>query len=90
MDGLRNGKTFTVISQRSVEGESGGVPIQTTEAWMERLSEMCRGYKLEDIWNMDESGYFFLHCQIDVFRKRCFHCQYNWWEGNRANCYLEK
>ena len=21
---------------------------------------------------------------------RCFHCQCNWWEGNRANCYLEK
>ena len=26
---------------------------------MERLPEICRGYKLEDIWNMDESGCFF-------------------------------
>ena len=47
------------ISQRSIEGESGEVPIQTIEAWMERLPEICRGYKLEDIWNMDESGCFF-------------------------------
>ena len=58
------------ISQRSVEGESGEVPIQTIEAWMERLPEICRGYKLEDIWNMDESGCFFVHCQTDVFRKK--------------------
>ena len=33
--------------------------MQTIEAWMERLPEICKGYKLEDIWNMDESGCFF-------------------------------
>ena len=33
--------------------------MQTIEAWMERLPEICKGYKLEDIWNMDKSGCFF-------------------------------
>ena len=90
------------ISQCSIEGESCEVPIQTIEAWTEILPEICGGYKLEDIWNMDESGCFFVQMS---FRKRealqesqtlkssydrCFHCQCNWWESNRANCYLEK
>lgn len=26
---------------------------------MERLKELCKGYELKDIWNMDESGCFF-------------------------------
>ena len=26
---------------------------------MERIPELVRGYKLEDIWNMDEFGLFF-------------------------------
>lgn len=26
---------------------------------MERLRELCKGYKLEDIWNEDEIGCFF-------------------------------
>ena len=65
---LEKWKNAYGISQRSIE--SGEVPIQTIEAWMERLPEICRGYKLEDIWNMDESGCFFVHCQTDLFRKK--------------------
>ena len=67
---LEKWKNAYGISQRSTEGESGEVPIQTIEAWMERLPEICGGNKLEDIWNMDESGCFFVHCQTDVFRKK--------------------
>ena len=67
---LEKWKNAYGISQRSVEGESGEVPIQRIEAWMERLPEICRGYKLEDIWNMDESRCFFVHYQTDVFRKK--------------------
>ena len=26
---------------------------------MEWLRELCKGYQLKDIWNMDESGCFF-------------------------------
>ena len=67
---LEKWKNAYGISQRSIEGESGEAPIQTIEAWMERLPDICRGYKLEDIWDMDESGCFFVHCQTDVFRKK--------------------
>ena len=67
---LEKWKNAHGISQRSVEEKSGEIPIQTIEASMERLPEICRGYKLEDIWDMDESGCFFVHCQTDVFRKK--------------------
>ena len=45
-------ETHYGISQCAIEGESGEVQMQTTEAWVERLPEICKGYKLEDIWNM--------------------------------------
>ena len=28
----------------------------TVSAWMERLGELTKGYKLADIWNMDQTG----------------------------------
>ena len=31
----------------------------TVSAWMERLVELTRGYKLSDIWNMGETACFF-------------------------------
>ena len=31
----------------------------TVESWTERLRELCKGYDLRGIWNMDESGCFF-------------------------------
>ena len=31
----------------------------TVGSWIERLRELCKGYHLKDIWNMDESGCFF-------------------------------
>lgn len=47
------------IEQWAVEGESGQVQTETVESWMERLRELCRGYKPEDIWNEDEIRCFF-------------------------------
>ena len=29
------------------------------KSWIERIPEIVRGYKLEDIWNMVELGLFF-------------------------------
>ena len=29
------------------------------KSWIKRIPELARGYKLEDIWNMDELGLFF-------------------------------
>lgn len=47
------------IKQRGVEGGSGQVQTETVDSWMERLRELCKGYKFEDIWNEDETGCFF-------------------------------
>ena len=46
------------IKQRTVSGESGDVRSETDESWKERLPEILQGYKLEDIWNVDETGCF--------------------------------
>ena len=100
---LEKSKNAYGISQRSIEGESGEVPNQTIEAWMERLPKICRGYKLKDIWNMDESGCFSCIARQMSFGKRealqerqtlkvrmTRLLSLSVWEGNRANCYLEK
>ena len=52
-------KSHYGIKQHAVEGESGQVQTETVESWMERLKELCKGYKPEDIWNEDKTGCFF-------------------------------
>ena len=47
------------VQERRVNGEAGEVAEYTVSAWMERLVELTRSYELADIWNMDETGYFF-------------------------------
>ena len=39
-------------------GESGDVQEETVVSWKERLPELLRGYKKEDIYNLDETGCF--------------------------------
>ena len=77
---LEKWKNAYCISQRSIEGESGEVPIQTIEAWMERLPEICRGYKLEDIWNIYESG-----CIFRALPDRCLSEKRRRCKGRHAN-----
>ena len=45
--------------EKLISGESFDVSEVTVGSWMERLRELCKGYQLKDIWNMDESGCFF-------------------------------
>ena len=47
------------IRERQISGESLDVSEVTVGSWIERLRELCKGYHLKDIWNMDESGCFF-------------------------------
>ena len=35
------------------------MPEETVLSWIERLQELTEGYSSENIWNMDESGFFF-------------------------------
>lgn len=46
------------ISTMSVAGEEGDVTSMTLESWKERSRELVRGWKAENIWNIDETGCF--------------------------------
>ena len=47
------------IRQLVVSGEAGDVAFETIEAWNERLKGLIEGYAPQDIWNEDETGFFF-------------------------------
>ena len=38
--------------------ESADVPAATIKEYQHRLPELCKGYNLQDIFNVDESGLF--------------------------------
>lgn len=46
------------IHNMAVAGEDGDVQQETIESWNERVREITRGWKPEDVWNMDETGSF--------------------------------
>ena len=43
------------IRKKQISGKSFDVSEVTVGSWMERLRELCKGYQLKDIWNMDEN-----------------------------------
>lgn len=49
----------------AVAGEAGDVSTETIESWNERAREITRGWKTENIWNMDETDSFFFLLFMD-------------------------
>ena len=47
------------IREKQISGESLDISEVTVGSWIERLRELCKGYHLKDVWNMDGSGCFF-------------------------------
>ena len=47
------------IRETRITGETDDISIPTVKSWIERIPKLVRGYKLEDIWNMDKLGLFF-------------------------------
>ena len=47
---LHNLKTLTI------SGEADAVSDETVEAWLEQLNVLLKGYKPENMWNMDETS----------------------------------
>ena len=43
----------------TLHGESTGVDSTVCNKWKEQLPRLCAGYKMEDIYNVDETGIFF-------------------------------
>ena len=47
------------ISSQVVSGESKDVPDETVDEWFENLTSKIGGYKLNNIYNVDETGLFY-------------------------------
>ena len=56
---LEKQKATYVIRETRITGETNDVSIGTVKSWIDGIPELVRGYKLEDIWNMDELELFF-------------------------------
>ncbi|XP_054630194.1 tigger transposable element-derived protein 4-like isoform X2 [Dunckerocampus dactyliophorus] len=44
---------------RKMNGESGCVETAVVDDWKQKLPDLCDGYALRDIYNMDETGLFY-------------------------------
>ena len=62
------------IRQVAISGESGEVSGATVSSWKERLPEILQGYKKEDIYNFDETGYFWRALPERGFAQRGKQC----------------
>ena len=56
---LEKWKSCYGIRETRITGEADDVSASTVRSWIEILPELVKGYKLGDIWNMDELGLFF-------------------------------
>ena len=43
----------------AISGDSGNVDLETASDWKRSLSMLIDGYELENVFNMDETGFFF-------------------------------
>ena len=62
------------ISTMTVAGEKADVSPETLESWKERSKELIKGWKPENVWNMDETGCFWkglLDVSLGEKGKRC-------------------
>ena len=46
------------LQRMATAGEDGDVSSETLESWNEREREITRGWKPDDVWNIDETGSF--------------------------------
>ena len=46
------------VKRMTISGESGDVSGSTVSSWKERLLEIVAGYRIDDVWNLDETGVF--------------------------------
>ena len=63
------------IKRVSVCGESGDVSGLTVDSWKERLPEILANYKMEDIYNIDETGCFWRTLPDKGFGTKALQCK---------------
>ena len=63
------------LKKMTISGESGDASGCTVDSWKERLPEIITGYKVEDIWNLDESGVFWRPLPDKGFGQKVKECK---------------
>ena len=56
---LSKWKTRYNVKSYNICGESDAIDKPLAETWKANLNQLCHGYDLADIFNMNETGYFF-------------------------------
>lgn len=56
---LNSFKTRHQICEKVISGESGAADTASAAQWKSTLRELCQGYEQKDIFNLDETGYFY-------------------------------
>ena len=70
------------IREKQISGKSFDLSEVTVGSWKEQLRELCKGYRLKDIWNMDEKWLFF---QSTSFQRPCTKREKMWrWKKVKA------
>ena len=59
IDAIHENKDAHNIKSFAIWRESGNVDIDKVEEWKAFLASLCNGYTPADIFNMDETGYFY-------------------------------
>ena len=73
------------IRRMKVSGESGYVSGDSVHSWKEWLPEILKGYKKEDIYNLDATGCFWWALPDSRFGERGKRMQ--GWEKKQAKIY---
>lgn len=47
------------VSSKTLSGEGASVNQNTVDGWYKQMDEICQGYDLKDIFNIDETGLFY-------------------------------
>ncbi|GBL79148.1 hypothetical protein AVEN_92395-1 [Araneus ventricosus] len=69
-DWLENFKKRHNIFFRKLCGESASADASSCEEWLSELSSLLKNYKTDDVFNADETGFFFqcLHNKTAAFK----------------------
>ena len=60
----------------NLHGESAGVSDDVCNQWKEQLPHLCKNYAMEDIWNVDETGIFYIQFPTNLlYRKVKYHME---------------
>ncbi|KAH6566437.1 hypothetical protein BASA62_006688 [Batrachochytrium salamandrivorans] len=58
--GSQKWKQRNNVQSYKISGESGNVDLAGAEQWKSSLTTMFTGYDLRNVFNMDETGFFYL------------------------------